>query len=541
MKSLYISHPSKVTILHKQLSEEIVINKTIYILWLQGFDNAPEIVKICLISWIEKNPSWNIVLLDETSLTNYINIEHICKSKTISKASLSDIIRITLLKQYGGLWVDATTYCTKPLDHWLTDYTATGFFAFNFEKDNNSLPDRLISSWFLYAEKGNYIIDCWHKQSMQYCQDTSIIGHNDAISTKEKWLNNNHEAHYFWFHYIFEDLYKANTQFKEIWDNSLKLSEKGPHFIQRSGMLYQLTDNVKNHIDLKKAPLYKLTYRFDEVKYNHASNLYYLLHPKYTTMNIAANNYKVKDCIPNIHFIHIGKCGGTALIIFFKDQEIKLNDFHLQKPTPPEAKDKYIIWVRNPLHRFVSAFNYSLALINTSTVDLNENTLTIYNCLAPGIIRSKMQHNYTFSTEYDDLINFFLTPNNLAEALTSQDTEIRNKAIKLMNHPMEHINKGIGWYLDNGEFIKEHREKILFVGKTETMKTDISNLSKLLGIHTKVSNKKIRENTSYTKYLSSLAIENLLNFYKDTDYKALQALHEEGWIDKNMYQSYFMY
>jgi len=518
-----------------------MVIKTIYILWLQGFKNAPEIVQSCVSSWIDKNPTWNVILLDESTVEKYIDISDIVKFKMISKASMSDVIRISLLKKYGGLWVDATTYCTRPLDDWLVERITQGFFAFNFEKSSNIPPDRPISSWFLYAEKDNYIIDCWYEKTVDYCKNTEIIGNENPESTKVKWLKGKLEEHYFWFHYLFENLYLSDNRFKNIWDTVPKLSEKGPHYIQHSGMLSRITNNVKKHIDFKKTPLYKLTYRFEKEKYTADCSLHYLLYPKFTTMNIAASNYKVKNCIPDIHFIHIGKCGGTALLIAFKEQEIKLDDFHLQKPKKPEKDDKYIIWIRNPLHRFVSAFNFSLALVNTPTKGLKPDSLTIYNCLAPARIRYKMKHDHTFSKKYDDLINFFQTPNCLAEALSSQDEEIKTKALILMNDPLEHINKGIGWYLNNGDFIKENKEKIIFVGKTESMKVDTLNLSKTLGIPVQISKNKIRENASYSKYLSQLAVKNLLNFYHNTDYLALKALHEENWIDNNTYQSYFSY
>ena len=35
---------------------------TIYILWFQGFDNAPLLVKNCVQSWKHYNPDWNIVI-----------------------------------------------------------------------------------------------------------------------------------------------------------------------------------------------------------------------------------------------------------------------------------------------------------------------------------------------------------------------------------------------------------------------------------------------------------------------------------------------
>lgn len=99
------------------------MNKVIYTLWLQGFENAPWVVKHCLNSWIVKNPTWKVVALDRDSLRDHLDLDALIpniEAKSFTYAALSDLVRISLLKNHGGLWVDATTFCTKPLDDWIT-------------------------------------------------------------------------------------------------------------------------------------------------------------------------------------------------------------------------------------------------------------------------------------------------------------------------------------------------------------------------------------------------------------------------------------
>jgi hypothetical protein len=516
--------------------------KTIYILWLQGFDNAPFVVKKCLESWVTLNPEWNVIKLDKHNLTKYIDVAEIIKDinkKSVTNASLSDIIRIGLLNKYGGLWVDATTYCTIPLDNWIDDYINRGFFAFRFNGINKQKPDRPISSWFIYGEKDNYIVNAWYKATVTYCNKTSVLGYGKPVSTKNKWQQHIFDEHYFWFHYLFEKLSETDTMFNNVWNTVPVLYETGPHFVQRKGLLNDLDNEVKSHIDCKKAPLYKLSYRYDASLYGKNCNLYYLLEAELSEVKIATSVFKVRDCFTNLRLIHIGKCGGTAIRVFFKDYGIKLNEFHLVKPDK-DNEFKFIIWIRNPLHRFVSAFNHSLALINFDTSNLNINQLTIDNSLAPARIGFKMKHGYTFGKEYDELIKYFKTANNLAESLSSTNNELKEKALKLMTHPDEHIYKGIGWYLDNGAFIEKNNDKILFVGKLETMTEDLKRLSDLLGISLK-NKAKVRENPLNDKYLSPLAIKNLINYFHNSEYKALKVLHKYGWIDEQTYQSYFSY
>ena len=110
--------------------------KIIYILWFQGFDNAPYIVNKCVESWKYYNKDWKIILLDRTNINQYIKIEQYIdlSSKKLLLAHESDIIRLCLLKEHGGLWVDSTLFCNKPLDEWFPDNCKNGFFAFLAEK-----------------------------------------------------------------------------------------------------------------------------------------------------------------------------------------------------------------------------------------------------------------------------------------------------------------------------------------------------------------------------------------------------------------------
>jgi predicted transcriptional regulator len=61
-------------------------------------------------------------------------------------------------------------------------------------------------------------------------------------------------------------------------------------------------------------------------------------------------------------------------------------------------------------------------------------------------------------------------------------------------------------------------------------------------LNIKITKNKIRENI-YNKntVLSEKAVKNLLDFYKETDYKALQKLVEFNLIQQNLLDSYLTY
>jgi hypothetical protein len=237
-----------------------------------------------------------------------------------------------------------------------------------------------------------------------------------------------------------------------------------------------------------------------------------------------------------ISFIHIGKCGGSTIQYLLKKHIKEI--YHLKKNY--NTTEKYIIWIRNPLSRFVSAFNYQRECVTFKVTDYNIHNLTLRNCISPGHFAHKIKNGYTFNEDYDRLITFFKTPNILAEGLSSINPVIRKKATRLMNHSIGHISKGIGWYLNNGKFLKNKNSKIVFVGKLETMSDDIIKLQDILNT-TLDTTSHLRKNNKGDTYLSELAIQNLLEWYKDTDYKALEQLHLYEWISNDTLQSYYTY
>lgn len=222
-------------------------------LWFQGFDKAPDIVKQCVNSWKYYNSDWAVIFLDNSNLSHYVNLHDYINisKKTLTPQARSDIVRLCLLKTHGGVWVDATTFCNKPLNDWLPTYIKEGFFGFH-----KPTPDKLISSWFIYTEKDNYIINKWLESLIEY------------------YLHRKSPHTYYWVHGLFGQCYKNDESFKTIWDNVPKLSANGPHTINR--MFAPINPKIKQQIDSKVVPLYKLTHRCSFPKYNENLTLYYL-------------------------------------------------------------------------------------------------------------------------------------------------------------------------------------------------------------------------------------------------------------------------
>lgn len=224
------------------------MNKTIWMCWFQGWDNAPEIAEHCLKSWKHYNSDWDIVLLDETNYKSHITIDKDLLGLKTNFISLGDILRLYLLKEHGGVWADATTFCNKPVD-WVMEYDDSFIFT---------RPDKMIASWFVSAQDNSYIIDVWHKEMVKFWQYR--MANTDTF-----------EQQYGWIHGLFRKCYASDKKFRGIIDSMQKIDcmsdgrgrGNGPHYFApyRKFFYNSITPEVKNRIDSKVDPLYKLSYK----------------------------------------------------------------------------------------------------------------------------------------------------------------------------------------------------------------------------------------------------------------------------------------
>ena len=229
--------------------------KKIFMYWDQGWDKAPRLVQACLSSWKTHNPEFEVIALDASDISSELSIYRnsfygwrscfLAKKWKIPIQALSDIFRLELLHQYGGLWVDATVLCRQPLKDWLPGYFVNGFFAFN-----NPINDGVVASWFLASLSDNQLMTAWYNSAKCYW---------DGRRTADR---------YAWVHYLFVQLLEQSNDLREefseipVFDANSERSI-GPHrFVPYYEKLNILVDDVVlKDLETDSIPLYKLTWR----------------------------------------------------------------------------------------------------------------------------------------------------------------------------------------------------------------------------------------------------------------------------------------
>ena len=114
--------------------------KKIWRYWAQGWTDVPFAVDCCTKSINHYAADWEIINIDDTSLKNYINLPS--KIDSIPIQIKSDVIRILLLKEYGGVWIDATVFLNMNFTEFMTPLYGDFFCFWRW-------PNKVsMSSWF---------------------------------------------------------------------------------------------------------------------------------------------------------------------------------------------------------------------------------------------------------------------------------------------------------------------------------------------------------------------------------------------------------
>lgn len=227
------------------------LSKIVWLFWWQGIDSAPELVEKCYESVKKNFCEWDIIVIEEKNYLKYIDLpksiieKH--ESGIITHTHFSDILRLALLCKYGGIWLDATVYCTGKINQ---EFLQNDLFCYrNGWMDQENIS---FSSWFIVAKSKEPILSASLMLLFDY------------------WETHDYLIHYFLLH-MFVKL--VSDELKEKWqkipyynhnDNHLLVNELSKKWNkQRIESICRLTNfhklSYKINLDFQK----------DDTTYNH--------------------------------------------------------------------------------------------------------------------------------------------------------------------------------------------------------------------------------------------------------------------------------
>lgn len=198
--------------------------------------------------------------------------------------------------------------------------------------------------------------------------------------------------------------------------------------------------------------------------------------------------------------LHIGKTGGTYTQHLFSSIPAARNlvrfldhQFTLEAALDRFPQQKAVFAIRDPLDLFTSGF---------------------YSRMRKG----QPRHCVPWSAEETIAFAAFQTPNQLAEALRSPQSELRDLA-EFSMRSIYHVARCLHFYLRSAAFVRQSRSRISFILRQEALDEDIQRFLAKNGIaaaHTPISDDLVRHSTPahMDRTLSPTAVRNLTVWHK---------------------------
>jgi hypothetical protein len=187
-------------------------HEKIFTIWLQGEENAPDLVKACFRS-VRRHCEQELVVLDENTVFDYITLPQEIVEKyragKIARAHFADICRVELLYEHGGFWLDSTGFVTAPIPDWIQKQD---FFVYMAGQHVGS-PYSFMQNCFIRARKGAYLLDAWRAMILDY------------------WMHENHNFDYFMHQLLFKTLVQNDTRAKKYFAEMPHVDQDPTHML----------------------------------------------------------------------------------------------------------------------------------------------------------------------------------------------------------------------------------------------------------------------------------------------------------------------
>ena len=217
--------------------------ETIWQFWDNPEGQAtPPIVSAAIESTRRFKGDFKHLVLNSATMTHYADLPGYVLDKfrkgQIDYTHFSDLLRLNLLKNHGGIWLDATAYMTDFIPYHIID---ADFFVFLTGKLTH-YPYSFMQSCFIRSKKGAFLCDAWYAMCVDY------------------WKKESKKLEYFQIHLMFKTLVEQEPR-------ASKLFEAMPH-ISEDGSQQLIGDRLLGNFDaaewsrIKKASFFqKTTYK----------------------------------------------------------------------------------------------------------------------------------------------------------------------------------------------------------------------------------------------------------------------------------------
>lgn len=147
-----------------------------YSLWAQGRDDAPKVVRRIFDRWERMVGVDRVHVVEGPELDRHI-AELGFTDRTLTVQARSDMLRMKLLAERGGVRFDATVLPMPGMEAWIdTVLDGRDFFAFARPR-----RDMAVSNWFLASRSDNAPIRAWLANTVAFFRKDRRLPHGGYL------------------------------------------------------------------------------------------------------------------------------------------------------------------------------------------------------------------------------------------------------------------------------------------------------------------------------------------------------------------------
>lgn len=225
-----------------EISGDPVPDPPIFVCWWTGLESAPAIVKQCVKSIYKNAGNHPVNFITEKNYSDYISVPDFIiekmKSGKMGLAHFADYLRVSLLEKYGGLWLDATIYCSQSIPE---SFFELSFFTLKSPYKSGYLSKYQWVTFCLGGWRGNQFYSFMKEAFEEY------------------WSKNDYAIDYLFFDYLIY-LAKENCSYiRQLMDS---VPENTPHRDDlQAAMNAALPAEQFSQVIQEDTEIYKLSWR----------------------------------------------------------------------------------------------------------------------------------------------------------------------------------------------------------------------------------------------------------------------------------------
>lgn len=152
-------------------------DKIIWAFWHSGEETLPGFCQLAIQSLRFHHPDWNIIVLSDANYRSYVSPSDLPSTFASLKVQYrSDLIRLAVLRRYGGLYLDASYTVYRAFDNiWNTAKSNNDLYITSLVSLQETGPVRFPNNCFILApQPQNPVLVAWQRRCIEYLENPAL-------------------------------------------------------------------------------------------------------------------------------------------------------------------------------------------------------------------------------------------------------------------------------------------------------------------------------------------------------------------------------